>query len=83
MTCMFVCVRQVLDMQMIKRTFLPLTVKHADGVCMCGVCGCVVVCCVFELALNMSQCCLPSGKTKTEMKGESKGNMKCRKALFA
>lgn len=49
----------------------------------CCVCGCVVVCCVFELALNMSQCCLPSGKTKTEMKGESKGNMTCRKALFA
>lgn len=46
MTSMFVCVRQVLDMQMIKRTFLPLTVKHADGVCMCGVCVVVLLCVV-------------------------------------
>lgn len=81
-TCMFVCLRQVLDMQMIMRTFdrfntfLPLTVKPADWACVCvrvHACACTQHVTVLLIEWN----------TKTEMKGERERNMKCRKAVFA
>lgn len=76
-TCMFVCVRRVFNMPVIIgifdrfNAFLSLTVKHGDFVRVC------VQSCIQHVAELLIE------RKKNELKGQRKGNLECRKALFA